>query len=423
MSTEVAGKVLVVDDQPANVELLADLLGHHGYDVATAANGDAALGIVKTYAPDLILLDIVMPGLSGLDVCRRLRADPCHSMLPIVLVTSLDPETERINGLDAGADDFLAKPINAPELLARVRSLLRVKRLFDQTQAQAVQLHRLNTELEQLVAVKVDEVARLSRLRRFVAPQLAERIVAGDASDPLVSHRRDIVVVFFDLRGFTAFAEASAPEDVMGVLRDFHQTVGVKAREFAGTIERFAGDGVMVFFNDPEPVPDPCLQAVRFAIATIATSASTLVQWRRNGFTLDIGAGLAYGFATLGAVGFADRLDYSAIGTVTNLAARLCAEAKGGEILLSGRAAAMLPASMHAFPLGPMNLKGFRDSVEKNDPELRDAAAGVLCTKTINDLEKPGIRNLVRTELMAVFNSVMGKGVITDIYFTEFAIQ
>lgn len=376
MPAALNGKVLVVDDQAQNVELLADLLGHHGYAVVTAADGEAALAAISDALPDLVLLDVVMPGLSGFDVCRRVRADARHAMLPIVLVTSLDPETERIHGLDAGADDFLAKPINAQELLARVRSLLRVKRLFDQTQAQAEELARLNEGLERIVAQKVDEVARLSKLKRFLSPKLAERIVAGDADDPLVSHRREIVVVFFDLRGFTAFAETAAPEEVMGVLRQFHEIVGRQAQAHDGTIERYAGDGVMVFFNDPEIIAEPCLRAARFACTVLVSCALAVERWRRSGFALDVGAGLACGFATLGAVGFGDRLDYGAIGTVTNLAARLCAEAKGGEILLSGRAAASLPATLPTAALGHLSLKGFRDPMEVHRLRPDTASAG-----------------------------------------------
>jgi adenylate cyclase len=358
------GIILVVDDQPDDVQLLADLLGLHGYTVETAADGNAALMAIERSEPDLVLLDVVMPGLSGLDVCRKLRADPRHSALPIVLVTSKDPETERVKGLDSGADDFLAKPINTAELLARVRSLLRVKRLFDRNEAQAKELARLNGQLEALVAAKVAEVERLSKLKRFLPPNLARRIVAGDTEDPLISHRRDVAVVYFDLRGFTAFSERAAPEDVMAVLHDLHHNIGTQTQHFAGTIERFVGDGVMVFFNDPEPIAAPCAVAARFAVAAFRAYEEDLARWRRNGFGVELSCGIAYGFATLGAVGFADRIDYTAIGSVSNLAARLCGEARGGEILISARVAAALPASFRTQSAGPFNLKGFRDPVD-----------------------------------------------------------
>jgi class 3 adenylate cyclase len=358
------GSVLVVDDQEANVTLLADLLHVHGFAVERAASGEEALATIERHAPDIVLLDVMMPGLSGLDVCQRLRADPRHRALPIILVTSLDPEKERIRGLEAGADDFLAKPVNVPELLARVRSQMRVKRLLDQTQAQAAELALLNAELQRRVDEKVNEITRLSRLRRFLTPHLAERIVAGGPDDPLQSHRRDIVVVFFDVRGFTAFSERNAPEDVMSVLHELHQVVGTQTHRFHGTIERFVGDGVMVFFNDPEPIEAPCAVAVRYAAEVMRACDEPIERWRRNDFGISLGSGIAYGFATLGAIGFADRMDYGAIGSVSNLAARLCSEAKGGEILMSKRVAAALPANFRTALTGPWTLKGFRDPVD-----------------------------------------------------------
>jgi len=359
-----SARILVVDDQADNVQLLADLLSIHGYAVERALSGQDALDAIDRSAPDLVLLDVVMPGLSGLQVLRRLRADARFAMLPIVLVTALDPEVERINGLEAGADDFLAKPINGHELLARVRSLVRVKRLFDRVEAQAAELKLLNDDLERRVAAKVAEVERLSKLKRFLAPQVAARVAVDGADSMLASHRTEIAVVFFDLRGFTAFSERSEPEDVLRVLREFHHAIGTQSQRFAGTIERFVGDGAMVFFNDPEPVPDPCIQAARFALAVFEACQQPLERWRREGFELHIGSGVAYGYATLGAVGFSDRYDYAVVGTVANLASRLCGEARGGEIIVSARAAAALTDSFSVHPVGPLTLKGFRDPVE-----------------------------------------------------------
>jgi class 3 adenylate cyclase len=357
-------RILVVDDQTDNVQLLADLLTLHGYTVETALSGQDALNCVYRSAPDLILLDVVMPGLSGLEVLRRLRVDTRFAMLPIVLVTALDPDVERVNGLEAGADDFLAKPINGHELVARVRSLVRVKRLFDRIEAQSAELKLLNDDLERRVAAKVAEVERLSKLKRFLAPQVAARVAVDGADSMLASHRTDIAVVFFDLRGFTSFSERSEPEDVLRVLREFHHAIGTQSQRFSGTIERFVGDGAMVFFNDPEPVPDPCVQAARFALAVFEACQEPLARWHREGFELHVGSGLAYGYATLGAVGFSDRYDYAVVGTVANLASRLCGEARGGEIIVSARAAAALPESFHREPVGPLTLKGFRDPVE-----------------------------------------------------------
>ena len=359
-----AGLVLVVDDQPSNVALMRDLLSIHGFEVESAEDGMSALTAIERRRPDVVLLDIVMPGLSGLEVCRRLRGDGRHSSLPIVLVTSQDPDQERIRGLEAGADDFLARPVSGAELLARVRSLVRVKRLFDRTEAQSAELARLNTNLQALVDAKVAEVERLSKLKRFLAPAVARRILEGGASDPLISHRRDIAVVFFDLRNFTAFSERSEPEDVMAVLRELHQIIGAQTQRFDATIERFVGDGVMVFFNDPEPIEAPCAVAADFALAVLRECRQAIARWRDNEFGIDLAGGLAYGFASLGAVGFADRIDYSAIGTVSNVAARLCAEAKGGELLVTTRFAAQLPPRLRTKSAGMFTLKGLRDPVE-----------------------------------------------------------
>jgi len=360
---ERAPRILVVDDQEDNVHLLTELLSCHGYEVQMVQSGQAALDAVYRSMPDLILLDVVMPGLSGMDVLRRLRAESRFAMLPIVLVTAQDPDLERLNGLQAGADDFLAKPINSAELLARVRSLVRGKFLFDRVEAQTAQLKALNSQLEQRVAAEVAEVERLSRMKRFLAPSVVARIAGGDLDAILATHRAEIAVVFFDLRGFTAFAGRNEPEDVMRVLGEFHTAIGTEAQRFSGTIERFVGDGAMVFFNDPEPVPEPCAHAAQFALAVFKACRGPLERWTREGFDLDIGSGLAYGYATLGAIGFSDRYDYGVVGTVANLAARLCAEAKGGEIIVSARASAALPPSFVTEPFGPLTLKGFRDPV------------------------------------------------------------
>ncbi len=263
-------RILVVDDTPANVKLLVDVLTAKGYAVASAVNGEEALVRIGVQAPDLVLLDIMMPGLSGYDVCRRIRANPATALLPVVLCTSLDPKQERINGIEAGADDFIPKPINQQELFARVKSLLRIKALQDEVKAQAAQLAEWNVKLEDRVREQVAQMERLSKLKNFFSPQLAEAIVSGGADDPLKSHRREITVVFLDLRGFTAFTETADPEEVMGVLREYHAAMGALIVAHEGTLERFTGDGIMVFFNDPVVVDDPAARAVRMALADAA---------------------------------------------------------------------------------------------------------------------------------------------------------
>jgi adenylate cyclase len=350
-------RILVVDDTPANVKLLADVLGARGYAVSTAASGKEALDKVAADHPDLVLLDVVMPEMSGYEVCKALRADPATTRLPIVMVTALDPGQERVKGIEAGADDFLSKPINQPELLARVRSLLRVKQLWDE-------LAELNRTLETRVAAQVAQLERLGRLKRFFSPQLAEAIVSGGAEDPLKSHRRDITVVFLDLRGFTAFAETAEPEEVMGVLREYHAEMGKLILAWEGTLERFTGDGMMIFFNDPTPVPDSAERAVRMAAAMRERVADLSVGWKKTGFDLDFGIGISHGYATLGAIGFEGRLDYGAIGTVTNLSARLCAEAKPGQVLLSQRVLTAVESLVEAEPVGDVSLKGISRPVK-----------------------------------------------------------
>ena len=360
--------ILVVDDVPKNVKLLADVLAARGYRVSTAASGEAALASIAVEAPDLVLLDVMMPGLNGYDVCRAIRADPALAVMPVVLVTALDPAQERVHGLEAGADDFLSKPVAQAELMARVRSLLRIKSLYDEVQRQRAELQDWNATLERRVAEGVQQLERAGRLKRFFSPQLAEAILGGTAVDPLISHRREITVVFLDLRGFTAFTETADPEEVMAVLGEYHAAMGRLVLDFEGTLERFSGDGMMIFFNDPKPMDDAPVRAVHMAVQMQRAVATLSAQWQRRGYDLHMGIGIAQGFATLGGIGFEGRIDYGAIGTVTNLASRLCGEAAGGEILLSPRAhAALQPLTAQADwalePAGELELKGFRRKV------------------------------------------------------------
>jgi len=354
--------ILVVDDLPQNVKLLTDLLTIKGYTVVSAASGAEALRTAETERPDLVLLDIMMPGMSGYEVCRSLRANPATEVLPIVLVTSLDPAEERIKGIEAGADDFLGKPINQAELLARVRSLLRIKKFHDTVQTQALQLADWNRTLEQRVQDQVGQLERLGRLKRFFSPPIAHAIEAG-GDELLRSHRREITVVFVDLRGFTAFAESAEPEDLMAVLNEYHREMGRLILACDGTLEHFAGDGLMVFFNDPVPVEDATARAVRMALAMRARMNELTPQWRKRDCALDVGIGIATGYATLGVIGFEGRWDYAAIGSVTNLAARLCSEAKPGQILTNQKTLSQVEDLVEAESIGNLVLKGFANPV------------------------------------------------------------
>jgi class 3 adenylate cyclase len=356
-------RILIVDDNPTNVKVLQTRLAAEGYEVVTAADGEEGLAAARQHAPDLILLDVMMPKLDGFEVCRRLRADAAFPFTPIILVTAMADSKDVIAGLEAGGDEYLTKPVDHAALAARVRSMLRIKRLHDTVETLAAEVKEWNASLERRVAEQVGELERVGRLRRFFSPQLAELIVNGGTDDPLKSHRREITVVFLDLRGFTAFAEVAEPEEVMGVLREYYQVTGKLILEYEGTLEHFTGDGITVLFNDPVPIPNPAERAVRMALTIRERVGRMAEDWVKRGYELSLGIGIAQGFATIGAVGFEGRWDYSAIGTVTNLAARLCAEAPGDQILIAQRVYAGVGSLVEVEPQEVLTLKGFRRPV------------------------------------------------------------
>jgi class 3 adenylate cyclase len=353
-------RILIVDDNETNRCLLTARLGAEGYETTEAENGEKALAVAHEVAPDVVLLDVMMPKIDGFEVCRRMKGDPTLGFVPIVMVTARTDSKDVVTGLNAGADEYLTKPIDHAALVARVRSMLRIKELHDRVEAQAVELASWNRMLEQRVAEQLEQIERVSRLKRFLSPQIAELILSSSTHEPLASHRRQVTIVFGDLRGFTAFAEIAEPEEVMAVMREYHATLGSLVHEFEGTLERFLGDGIMVIFGDPIPCPDPCERAVQMAVAMRGRLSELSSKWRRERHELGFGVGIAYGYATLGAIGFEGRSEYSAIGTVVNLAARLCAEARDGQILIDSKVRAALDGRATAEPVGELTLKGLR---------------------------------------------------------------
>jgi adenylate cyclase len=350
--------VLAVDDQPPNLRLLEAVLSPRGYRVIMASSGEEALELLPSSGADLVLLDIVMPDIDGYEVCRRIRRAPETAFLPVVMITASGSQ-EKARAIEAGADDFVSKPFDQSELLARVASLARIKRYHDTITGQAAELAQWNAELEARVNTQLQELQRMNRLRRFLSPQVAELVINSGDDSVLGSHRREIVVVFCDLRGFTAFAESSEPEEVMGVLREYHTALGELIFRYEGTLERFTGDGLMVFFNDPIPLDDPANRAVEMALAMRDRVATLVDSWSRLGHDLGFGVGVAQGFATLGRIGYEGRFDYAAIGTVTNLAARLCGEADAGQVLVSQRVFSAVDDVAVGEAVGTLTLKGF----------------------------------------------------------------
>lgn len=362
--------ILVADDNPANVDIFRARLTARGYEVVTAGDGEAALALARETLPDLIVLDIMMPKMNGIEVCRALKADSSLPFIPIVLVTARSEPKDVVAGLEAGAEEYLTKPIDQTALIARIKSVLRIKDLHDQTleqaarlEAQARELAELNRGLEQRVSEQREELERVGQLKKFFSPQLADMIVSTGQEELMAGHRREITVVFCDLRGFTAFSELAEPEEVMRVLREYHNAVGPLIFQYGATLEHFAGDGLMAIFNDPVPCPDPAARAVRMAVAIRDRVVGLVEKWLKQGFELGLGIGIATGYATLGQIGFEGRFHYGAIGTVLNIASRLCNAAEGGQVLISRRVAVEVEDIAALTPLGEKTLKGLHRPV------------------------------------------------------------
>ena len=375
-------QILIADDNPANLDIFQTRLSTHGYDIRTASDGVEALAQVKAEPPDLLVLDIMLPKMDGIEVCRRLKSDPDLSFIPVILVTAQPDPKDVVIGLDAGAEEYLTKPIDQTALVARVKSMLRIKMLHDQSREQAArlevqarQLAEWNRKLKERVDAQVTELERIGQLKRYFSPQLAELLVSPENQRLTESHRQEITVVICDLRGFTAFAETTEPEEVMRVLNEFHQTVGPLIFQFEATLEHFTGDGLVAFFNDPLPCPDPAARAVQMAVAMQEEMGKCIESWRHRGHALGFGIGIALGYATLGQIGFEGRLHYGAVGTVLNLASRLCDQANSGQILADRRVVTEIGSLAEIEPLGELQLKGFHNPVPAYAIKGLEAAA------------------------------------------------
>lgn len=343
-------KILIVDDEPFNLDLLEQELGDYDYAIERAGDGVEALEKTQSFEPDVILLDYMMPRMNGLEVVKRLRATPEHQGIPVILLTAKATQEDKVAGLDAGADDYVTKPFDSFELLARVRAMMRLKEMHDT-------LAEWNRTLAETVKKQVSELERMARLKRYLSPQIAETILGQD-DELFRTHRREITIVFLDLRGFTAFSDSAEPEEVMEFLRHYHAEMGQLVFKFEGTLERFMGDGIVIIFNDPIPCEDHAQHATLMALEMRDRVKELRGAWLKKGYNLDLGVGIAAGYATLGTMGFEGRMDYGTVGNLPNLAARLCAEAKGGQILTDQKTMSRLEHAFEAEAIDQLSLKG-----------------------------------------------------------------
>ena len=348
----IGGRVLVVDDTAFNRRLLVRLLESIGHEALEAVHGRAALAILRDpdIAPvDVVLLDIVMPEMDGYETLAVLKADAQLRDLPVIVISGVDERASVVRCIQMGAADYLPKTVDPEILRARIEASMAQKRLHD--------LERETLEQQTRLLATIDR--QRSELSRFLSPQVAALVSSADGEAMLTGHRREITAMFCDLRNFTSFSEAAEPEEVLGFLRAYHGVMGPLIVEHEGTLEHFAGDGFMTFFNDPVLQPDHAARAVGLAVAMRAQFAVLSADWRKRGYVLEIGIGMATGYATLGRIGFEGRYDYGAIGQVIILAARLSSEAGPAEILIAHRTFAAAEAVIDASPVGDRNLKGF----------------------------------------------------------------
>ena len=339
------GRILVVDDTAFNRQLLARLLQGIGHESVEVGDGMQALQRLRdpNEPPiDVILLDIVMPEMDGYAVLATLRDDVALRHLPVIVISGVDELDSVVRCLEMGAADYLPKTVDPAILRARIAASLGQKRLRDQERALIGTIDR-----------------QRAQLARFLSPQVAALVSSPDGEAMLAGHRREITALFCDLRNFTTFSETAEPEEVLGFLRLYHATLGALIVAHEGTLEHFAGDGIMVFFNDPVLQDDHAQRSVQLALDIRERFKEISAEWRRRGHVLEVGIGIATGYATMGRIGFEGRYDYGGVGNAIILASRLSGEAAAGEILISQRTFAAVDGAVPAEPVGERQLKGF----------------------------------------------------------------
>ena len=345
------GRALIVDDSRVNRIVLTRLLQTIGLEVDEVENGLEALARLgaRPQEFDVVLLDVLMPEMDGYETLAAIKADETIRHIPVIVVSGVEEIDSAVRCIELGATDYLVKPIEPKVLGARINASLAAKRVHD-----------LEIEyLEKQTALTATIERQRAELSRFVSPQIAELVSSPDGEHLLAGHRRQITAVFCDLRGFTTFAEQADPEELLGVLGTYHAMIGNAIAEHGGTLEHFAGDGVMSFFNDPSPQPDHVERAVRMASVIRSRFRPLAEEWQRSGYELGLGIGIAVGYATMGRIGFEGRYDYGAIGNVVILASRLSSQAAPDQILMSQRAHAMVEGLVDVESVGDLSLKGF----------------------------------------------------------------
>lgn len=359
---------LIVDDSAVNRQLLTRHLASIGIDAREAVDGRAALATLREPGNNVgvVLLDVVMPDMDGYETLAAIKSDEALRHLPVIMISGVEELDSVVRCIQLGATDYLPKPFNPTILAARVRASLADKRMRDLEIAHAAE----QAALLQTIARQKEE------LSRFLSPQVAALVSSPEGEQMLAGHRREATAVFCDLRGFTAFSDSAEPEEVLGMLREYHSKMGELIVRYEGTLEHFAGDGMMVFFNDPVLQPDHVERAVRMAVAMREMFAGFAAPWAKLGFELGFGVGIACGYATLGRIGFEGRYDYGMVGTAVILASRLSSAAAADQILLNPRAHAAVEELVETEPVGALQLKGFARAVEAvNVVGLKTAAA------------------------------------------------